>query len=142
MTGKAQQPQVQHYPFLSVCAAFPCVQTMVWLSAFGIFSVCTDVDARDCSQGLYGHHEKKSALTADLRREIRCCVRDSNSHQYCAWLFSQDTLPNKLVPFFISNMEFLLLFFVGGWGVVGQIQTCILWHTVLPQAWSKTLNIW
>ena len=27
--GKAQQPQEQRYPFLSVCAVFPCVQTMV-----------------------------------------------------------------------------------------------------------------
>ena len=28
--GKAQQPQEQRYPFLSVCAVFSCVQTMVW----------------------------------------------------------------------------------------------------------------
>ena len=27
--GKAQQPQEQRYPFLSVCAVFSCVQTMV-----------------------------------------------------------------------------------------------------------------
>ena len=29
--GKAQQSQDQHYPFLSVCAVFLCVQTMVGL---------------------------------------------------------------------------------------------------------------
>ena len=28
---KAQLPQEQRYPFLSVCAVFSCVQTMVWL---------------------------------------------------------------------------------------------------------------
>ena len=27
--GKAQQPQEQRYPLLSVCAVFPCVHTMV-----------------------------------------------------------------------------------------------------------------
>ena len=36
--GKAQRPQKQHYPFLSVCAVFSCVQTMVRLPVFGIFN--------------------------------------------------------------------------------------------------------
>ena len=36
---KAQQPQEQRYPFLSVCAAFSCVQTMVWLPVLGIFNM-------------------------------------------------------------------------------------------------------
>ena len=31
LPGKAQQPQEQRYPLLSVCAVFLCVQTMVWL---------------------------------------------------------------------------------------------------------------
>ena len=58
--GKAQQPQEQRYPFLSVCAVFSCVQTMVWLPlvpVFGIFNVHTDVAACDCSLGLYGHRK-------------------------------------------------------------------------------------
>ena len=38
---KAQQPQEQRYPFLSVFAAFSCVQTMTWLPVFGIFNVRT-----------------------------------------------------------------------------------------------------
>ena len=40
---KAQQLQEQAYPFLSVRAVFPCVQTIVWLPVFRIFNACTDV---------------------------------------------------------------------------------------------------
>ena len=40
--GKTQQPQEQCYRFLSVRAAFSCVQTMVWLPVFGNFNVRTD----------------------------------------------------------------------------------------------------
>ena len=54
----AQQPQEQRYPFLSVYVVFLCVQTMVWLLAFGIVNVHTDVDACDCTRGLYGHRKR------------------------------------------------------------------------------------
>ena len=54
----AQQPQEQHYPFLSVCAVFSCVHTMVRLPVLGIFNVHTDVDACDCTRGLYGHRKE------------------------------------------------------------------------------------
>ena len=56
--GKLQQPQEQRYPFLSVRAVFSCVQTMVWLPVFGIFNMHTDVDACDCSPGMYGHRKR------------------------------------------------------------------------------------
>ena len=57
--GKAQPPQEQRYPFLSVCAVFSCVQTMV---GCGIFNVRTDVvDACDCTRGLYGHRKRVCA---------------------------------------------------------------------------------
>ena len=46
--GKAQQSQEQSDPFLSVCAVFLFVQTMVWLPVFGIVNVHTD-DARHCT---------------------------------------------------------------------------------------------
>ena len=59
--GMAQQPQKQRYPLLSVCAVFPCVQTMVWLPAFGIFNMDTDADACDCTRGLYGHRKSVCA---------------------------------------------------------------------------------
>ena len=52
--GKAQQLQEQHYLFLSVCAVFSCVQTMVWLPVFGIFNVRTDADVCNCMCA-YGH---------------------------------------------------------------------------------------
>ena len=52
--GRAQESQKQRYPFLSVCAVFPCVQTMVWPQVLGCFNVVTYVDACDCKRGLYG----------------------------------------------------------------------------------------
>ena len=59
--AEAQEPQEQRYPFLSVRAAFSCVQTMVWLPGFGIFTCVTDVDACDCTQRLYGHRQRVCA---------------------------------------------------------------------------------
>ena len=55
---KAQQPQEQRYPFLSVCAVFSFVQTVVWLQMFRNFNMHTDVDACDCTRGLYGHRKR------------------------------------------------------------------------------------
>ena len=52
---------VQHYPFLSGCAVFSCVRTLVWLPVLGIFNMCTDVDAYDCTQGLYRHCKRVCA---------------------------------------------------------------------------------
>ena len=46
----------QRYPFLSVCAVFLSVRTMVWLPVFAIFNVHTDVDACDCAQGKVSKH--------------------------------------------------------------------------------------
>ena len=55
--GKAQQPQEQRYPFLPVCAVFSRVQTMVYGCQCLAFNVRTDVDAYDCTQGMYEHRE-------------------------------------------------------------------------------------
>ena len=49
--GPAQQLQEQHYPFLQGCSIFVCVQIMVWLPVFGIFSACMHGDACNCTQG-------------------------------------------------------------------------------------------
>ena len=46
-----QHPQEQRYPFLSVCAVFSCVETMVWMPVFGICIVIADADACDCTRG-------------------------------------------------------------------------------------------
>ena len=84
--GETQQPQEQGYPFLSVCAVFSCVPTMVWLPMFRIFNVCTEVNARSCTWGLYRHWREHWKLTG---RKIPCRIRDLNPHQYCAWFVSQ-----------------------------------------------------
>ena len=70
--GKAQQPQEQRYPFLSVCAVFSCVQTMVWLPVLGIFNVRTDVDACDCTTGLYRHRER-FCTESSLKEKSQTC---------------------------------------------------------------------
>ena len=51
-----QQTQEQRYPFLAVHAVFLRVQTKGWLKMLEIFNVRTDVNACDCTRGLYGHH--------------------------------------------------------------------------------------
>ena len=71
--GKAQQPQDQHYPFLSVCGGFSFVWTMVWLPVFEIFNTCTDVDACDFTQGLCGHR-KRVCTKVDTGEKIPCCT--------------------------------------------------------------------
>ena len=58
---RLQQWQEQRYPFLTVRAVFSCVQTKVWLPVLGIFNVRTDVNACDCTQGLYGHRNRVCA---------------------------------------------------------------------------------
>jgi len=49
-------------PCLSMCVFFslhfPPLQTVVWLPVFGIFNVRSDVDACDCTRGLYGHRKR------------------------------------------------------------------------------------
>ena len=76
------------YIFLSVWAVFPCVQTMVWLTVFGIFNVPTDVDACDSTRGLYGHRQRVSTEIW-LWGKISCRTGGSNPCQYCAWLFNR-----------------------------------------------------
>ena len=46
------------YPLLSVCVVFSCIQTMLWLQAFRMFNVRTDVYACDCTRGLYRHRRR------------------------------------------------------------------------------------
>ena len=53
--------QEQRYPFLSVQVVISCVPTMVRLPVFGVFNVLTDVDAYDCTRGLYEHSNRVCA---------------------------------------------------------------------------------
>ena len=87
--GKAQQPQKQRDPFLPGCAVFSCVQTITLVWLFGIFNVRTDVDASLFTHRVCRNTVRESALEVDSGGEIPCCTRDSNPHQYCAWLFSR-----------------------------------------------------
>ena len=60
LPGKAQQPQEQRCPFLSVCVVFSCGQTMIWLPVWGSFNVRTDTDVHAIAHGavLYGHRKR------------------------------------------------------------------------------------
>ena len=50
---RLQQAQDQHYPSVPECAISSCVQTGLWLPAFGIFNMHADVDVCNCTWGLY-----------------------------------------------------------------------------------------
>ena len=86
---RLHQPPEQRYPFLSVCAVFPCVQTMVygcqWLGFLTSAQMLMHVTAhRGCTDTV-----TESALEADSGRKIPCRTGDSNPRQYCAWLFTR-----------------------------------------------------
>ena len=87
--GKAQQPQKQRDPLLPGSAVFSCVQTITLVWLFGIFNVRTDVDASLFTHRVCRNTVRECALEVDSGGEIPCCTRDSNPHQYCAWLFSR-----------------------------------------------------
>ena len=66
LLGKAQQPKEQCCPYLSMCVAFLCVQTMVWVPVFGIFNMHPDIDTYNCTWGLYGHHKRDCSEIAPI----------------------------------------------------------------------------
>ena len=71
----------RRYPFLSVCAAFSCVQTMARLPVFGTFLLMYESAHGGCTDNV-----RVSALKADSGEQLPCCTRDSNPRQYCSWL--------------------------------------------------------
>ena len=81
-------------PFLSVCAVFSCVQTVVWLPVFGIVNVHTDVDACYCALGLYVH--RKKVCTGNWCRGKNPLPHLRLSHITCA--FSVRCCTNWAVP--------------------------------------------
>ena len=93
----SRQPQEQCYPFLSVCAVCLCVQTMLWLPVFGIFNVLTDVDACDCTRGLYRHCKS-------LHWKLALGEKNPLPHQgleaasVLCLAFQSDALPTELSP--------------------------------------------
>ena len=61
--GKPQQLQEQRYPFLPVCVGVLWVKWKIWLPVLGIFNTHTDVEACDCTRGLYKHQDSKRVCT-------------------------------------------------------------------------------
>ena len=68
---------------------------MAQLPVFGIFNMCTDVDACNWTLRLYPF-SLRLQVTVRLRvcistwlRKIPFCTRDLNPHRYCTWLLSQ-----------------------------------------------------
>ena len=88
---------VQTMVWLPVCAVSSCVQTMVWLPVFGFFNVRTDVDACDCTRGLYGHRQKVGTgkLTG---RKISCRTGTRTRVTIIVWLFGRTVCPPNLSP--------------------------------------------
>ena len=81
--------QIQHCPFLSACAVFLHVQTVVRLPVFGTFNECTDVDACDSTWGLCKYC--KGVFTESWLGQESL---PSLWSQYCTWFFSP-TLPTE-----------------------------------------------
>ena len=104
------------------CVVFSCVQIMAWLPVFGIFNVHTDVDACNCTRGLYRHRE--SALEVDWQKNpLPQQVLEPASVLCLA--FKSDTLPTELYlpPHFMNIKLTSVKYFVplkgkrGGGGV-------------------------
>ena len=57
---------------ISVSSISVCVQTMVWLPAFGNFNACTDTEASDCTWGVVDT-VRESALKADCEKSPSLC---------------------------------------------------------------------
>ena len=96
------------------CVQYFCVQAVVWLPVFGIFSLHTDVDACDCTWQLYKLHtkvcswswlwEKNPSLRWGIKPVIVLCLpfwSDSlqTSPCYCSSTWNIPViLPNVQVP--------------------------------------------
>ena len=107
--GKTQQPQKQSHPFLSVCAVFSCFKKkekekrMVWLPVFGIFNVSTNVDACDCTRGLYGHR-KRVCTESWLWEKNPLPHRGLELSSLCGWLFLPNALPSELFTLCVQRL--------------------------------------
>ena len=85
---KAQPPQEQRYPFLSVWVVPLCVQMTVWCQCLG-FLTCGEILMHAIAHWGCTYSFKESALEVDSGRKIPCRTGDSNPRQYCAWLFGR-----------------------------------------------------
>ena len=108
---RLQQPQEQCYPFLTVHVVFSSLQTKVWLPVLGIFNVCIDYIASDCTWGLFGHC--KTVCTESWLWEKNPLLHRGIEPASAACQFN--TLPSELHPCFIvalcCKFIFTFLFF-------------------------------
>ena len=68
---------------------------MVWLPVFGIFNVHTDVDACDCTPGLYGHR-KRDCTGSWLWEKNPLPLRGLEPVSVLRLALQSDALPTKL----------------------------------------------
>ena len=137
---KAQQPQEQRYPFLSVCAVVWCVQAMVWLPASWIFNVPQTL-MRTVAHSLYG--QRKSL---HWKLKIPCHTWESNPRQYCAWLFSWTLCHlHHLAPF--PDSRFLIQTFFKqdlltkeDYGLCRYLPVCFRFATLGPISRSQAVR--
>ena len=99
--GKAQQPQEQRYPFLSVCAVFFHVSRQCYCCQRLGFLTCTQTLMHAITHGGCTDTVRQSAPEVDSGRKILRRIEDSNPRQYLRWLFSRTALPTELssLPF-------------------------------------------
>ena len=97
------------YPFLTECAIFSCVRTVVWLPAFGIFKVHTDVDACNCTRGLC-RHRKKVYGTFLVDRAVQPSWSDCTVSVACKsqWFTVQPNLSDCTVSMACKSQRFRL----------------------------------
>ena len=88
LLGKAQQLQEQRHLFLSVCAVFSCIQTMMYGCQCLGFLMCTQILMHVITHRGFADTVSEFALKVDSGRKITCRSRDSNLRQFCAWLLS------------------------------------------------------
>ena len=78
------------------------------MPVFGIFNVGTDVDARDCTQGLYGHRQRV-CTGSGLWEENPLLQWGLKAMSTLHLAFQSDALPAEL---FLALMNFFFLSFL------------------------------
>ena len=95
-----------------MCAVFSCVQTVVWLPAFGIFNVCTDVTSKHAiAHGGCTGTVRESALEADWEKNplLHLGLKPASVSHLA---FQLDTLPSELCPPQLQGYSMACMVFV------------------------------
>ena len=76
-----------------MCSISVSPNSGIWLPVFEIFKACTDVNAYDCTKGLY---EYRKRVIDDWKKIVPSRTGDSNPRQYCALAFRWHAVPTEL----------------------------------------------